>query len=130
MFSTTLEHNEIAYGQNIRGFDAFVPDAFGSNPAQMERFYNEIYVHPPNPRIPVSPATLAGAAAYKAVRLHDSHPNFPQKSHTYEISKIREIAAYEALHLLQMFPLPNVDPQIVVVSAEAAAHRLYDHEHF
>ncbi|CAG8469789.1 5316_t:CDS:2 [Acaulospora morrowiae] len=129
--STIFEHNETAYGQNIRGFDAFVPDAFGSNPAQMERFYNEIYVYEPNPRIPISPAALAGAAAYKAVRLHDSQSNFfLHKNHTYEIGKIRETAANEALHLLQMYPIPNVDPQIVVISAEAAAHRLYDHEHF
>lgn len=47
----------------------------------------------------------------------------------FEVDKIREAAAREALYLLQMFPLPDVDPQIVILSAEAAAHRLYDHEH-
>lgn len=33
--------------------------------AQMEKYYNQIYVFEPDPRNPVSPAALAGAAAYK-----------------------------------------------------------------
>ncbi|RHZ44100.1 hypothetical protein Glove_759g12 [Diversispora epigaea] len=129
MISTTFEHNETAYGQNVRGFSAFVPDAFGSNPRQMESYFNQIYVFIPDPKIPISPATLAGAAAYKAVRSFDSFDS-TSRPHTYEVDRIREAAAREALDLLRTFPLPTVDPRIVVLSAEAAAHRLYDHEHF
>ncbi|CAG8600943.1 11180_t:CDS:2 [Dentiscutata erythropus] len=129
-----FEHNETAYGQNLRGFDAFVPDAFGSNPAQMEQYYNQIYVYGPDPRFPISPATLAGAAAYKAVKLHEGNYHLSgldqRQNHNYAINLIRESAANEANLLLQRFPLPGVDPMIVVVSAEAGAHRLYDHEHF
>ncbi|CAG8598593.1 1432_t:CDS:2 [Funneliformis mosseae] len=142
MFATTFEHNETAYGFNLRGFQAFVPDAFGSDPGkfdntfepQMERYYNEIYVYGPDPRFPISPAAIAGAAAYKAVRSQ------PPKMHTmpyYEdfqtihlqaISNIKAVAAQEAQNLLARFHLPNIDPNIVIISAEAAAHRLYDHE--
>ncbi|CAG8630013.1 6613_t:CDS:2 [Racocetra fulgida] len=110
-----FEHNETAYGQNLRGFDAFVPDAF-------------------DPRFPISPATLAGAAAYKAVKLHEENYHLtglnPRQNHNYAINLIRESAANEANLLLQRFPLPGIDPMIVVVSAEAGAHRLYDHENF
>ncbi|CAG8474170.1 3476_t:CDS:2 [Diversispora eburnea] len=109
-------------------FSAFVPDAFGSNPRQLESYFKQIYTFIPDPRIPISPAALAGAAAYKAVR-DTPRPTFEIR-HTDEVDRIRETAAREALNLLRTFPLPTIDPQIVVLSAEAAAHRLYDHEHF
>ncbi|KAG9302241.1 hypothetical protein G9A89_008732 [Geosiphon pyriformis] len=131
--TTTIEHNETAYGQNLRGFDAFVPNAFGSDPAQMEHYYNQIYVWGPDPRFPITPAVIAGAAAYKAVRIHYEYlknlSSFPSHHHK-AIDNIRATAAQEAHHLLQRFALPNVDPTIVVLSAEAGAHRLFDHEHF
>ncbi|CAI2182953.1 2817_t:CDS:2 [Funneliformis geosporum] len=133
MFATTFEHNETAYGFNLRGFQAFVPDAFGSDPAQMERYYNEIYVNGPDSRFPISPAAIAGAAAYKAVR--SQPPTTPfygdlQTLHLQAISNIKSMAAQEAQNLLARFCLPNIDPMIVIISAEAAAHRLYDHENF
>lgn len=143
----------------------------------MEKYYNEIYVYGPNPRIPISSATIAGAAAFKvnslvfflssfyisiiclliyfffgknflpqlslshqwpikAVQQHDSRSSSPvsfnsdnlQHDNLYfhEVNKIREAAAQEVLHLLQMFPIPNIDPAIIMISAEAGAHRLYD----
>ncbi|CAG8436649.1 6374_t:CDS:2 [Ambispora gerdemannii] len=130
---TIVEHNETAYGQNLRGFNAFMPNAFGSDPAQMEQYFNQVYVRGPDPRFPLSPAMIAGAAAFKAVRAHDAHLKTPydRSHHSETINSIRVIAAKEAHLLLQQLPLPpDVDPQTVVLSAEAGAHRLFDHEHY
>ena len=65
-FSTYPHAN--AYGQNLRGFNAFVPNGFGADPAQMERYYNQIYIYGPDPRFPISAAMIAGAAAFKVRR--------------------------------------------------------------
>ncbi|CAH1762650.1 2235_t:CDS:2 [Entrophospora sp. SA101] len=113
MYSTNFEHNETAYGYNLRGFQAFVPNAFGSDP---------------DPRFPISPAAIAGAAAFKAVRAFDSKTPY-NKNHEQLIHYIRGKAVQETQYLLQRFPLPpDVDPITIIVSAEAAAHRLYDCE--
>ncbi|CAG8542768.1 9718_t:CDS:2 [Ambispora leptoticha] len=133
LFDTILEHNETAYGQNLRGFDAFMPNAFGSDPAQMEQYFNRIYIYGPDPRFPISPAMIAGAAAFKAVRSHDAHIKTPyyRFHHSETIDSIRSTAAKEAHLLLQQFPLPpEIDPRTVILSAEAGAHRLFDHEHY
>ncbi|CAG8621567.1 17293_t:CDS:2 [Acaulospora morrowiae] len=124
MSPTTFEHNKIAYGHNIRGFDAHVPDAFGLNRVQMKRYYEEVYTHGPNPQIPLSPASIAGAAAYKAVFI--IQPSFDYVNYSHEVNRIADVAAREALFLLQQFPLPNVDPKVVSISAAAGAHRLYN----
>ncbi|RHZ44099.1 hypothetical protein Glove_759g13 [Diversispora epigaea] len=137
MFPEPLESSATAYGHNIRGFKAYVPGAFGSDTEQMEKYYKEIYLCGSNPRIPVSLAKIAGAAAFKAVQQHDSRSSSPPLSfnsdslqnenhYSHEVNKIQKTAAQEVLSLLQMFPLPNVDPAIIVLSAEAGAHRLYD----
>ncbi|CAG8478129.1 5634_t:CDS:2 [Paraglomus brasilianum] len=128
-FSTYPHAN--AYGQNLRGFNAFVPNAFGADPAQMERYYNQIYIYGPDPRFPISAAMIAGAAAFKAVRTYQDQSGMKlPNNHDYNINAIRTIAAREADMLLRQFPLPDVDPTIILLSAEAGAHRLYDQEHY
>ncbi|CAG8621578.1 17294_t:CDS:2 [Acaulospora morrowiae] len=103
------------------------------NPEQMEQFYNQIYVNGPNPKLPISLVTIAGAAAFKAVRQHNSAPNSPrslpndpQDDHSYRISLVRAAAAQEAFYLSLFVPLQNVDSRVLVKSAEDAAHQLYD----
>ncbi|CAB4400389.1 unnamed protein product [Rhizophagus irregularis] len=120
-----------AYGQNIRGFSAFVPVPFGYNPVQMGRYYDAIYVYGPNPNFPISHAVLAGAAAYKAVQesskvLRTLPNNNLQSFYSQAISEVKANAAREVQILLQRYPLPGVDPMMVIVSAEEGAHRLYD----
>ncbi|GBB91721.1 hypothetical protein RclHR1_01910005 [Rhizophagus clarus] len=120
------------YEQNIRGFSAFVPvRPFGCNPVQMGRYYDTIYVYGPDPNFPITHAVIAGAAAYKAVqessKVLRTLPNNLRTSFYFQaISDVRGNAAREAQMLLQRYPLPGVDPMMVMISAEEGAHRLYD----
>lgn len=50
-----------------------------------------------------------------------------QSFYTQAISEVKANAAREVQILLQRFPLPGVDPMMVIVSAEEGAHRLYDY---
>ena len=47
--------------------------------------------------------------------------------HSEVISFVKAVAAREAQFLLQRYPLPGVDPEMVILSAEEGAHRLYHH---
>lgn len=49
-----------------------------------------------------------------------------QSFYSQAISEVKANAAREVQILLQRYPLPGVDPMMVIVSAEEGAHRLYD----